>query len=190
MNPDIPSPGNLLVTGPPGVGKTTLIISLLPYLELYRPVGFYTREIREGSVRTGFELVSLSGGTMLLAHTSIRSRDRVGRYGVDVVGFRGYIEGLRESLPGHGMVVIDEIGKMEVLSREFREMLLDVLDRPTPLLATIARKGDHFIERIKERPDVCIIGITRENRGELTGTLLPVIRAMMVQAGTGFPEKS
>ncbi len=170
---------NLLVTGLPGVGKTTLIISLLPYLSAYRPAGFFTREIREGGVRKGFELVSLSGGSLVLAHTGIAGRERVGKYGVDTGGFRPYIEQLRGTLTGHGLVIFDEIGKMEVLSGEFRELVADVLDGKIPLFATIARKGDHFIEGIKGRPDVRLVEITRTNRQGMAQELLPVIRAMM-----------
>ena len=182
MNQSDPAPDNLLVTGPPGVGKTTLIISLLPYLRVYRPAGFFTREIRVGGIRKGFELVSLSGESLMLAHTGIAGRERVGKYGVDKEGFHRYIEQLRGSLPGRGLVIFDEIGKMEVLSGEFRELVTDVLDGKTPLLATIARKGDHFIEGIKERPDVALVEITRDNREGMAGGLLPVIRAMVRKA--------
>jgi nucleoside-triphosphatase len=184
LNQSTPAADNLLVTGLPGVGKTTLIISLLPYLRVYRPAGFYTREIREAGIRKGFELVSLSGGSLVLAHTGIAGRERVGKYGVDTGEFCRYIEQLRGSLPGHGLVIFDEIGKMEVLSREFRELVNDVLDNKTPLLATISKKGDSFIEGIKGRRDVALVEITRDNREGMAGELLPVIRAMMRKAAS------
>jgi nucleoside-triphosphatase len=164
------------------VGKTTLIISLLPHLQVYRPAGFFTREIREQGVRAGFELVSLSGASMVLAHTGMRSRGRVGKYGVDIDGFDRYLETIRGSLSRHGLVIIDEIGKMEVLSMQFRELVTDVLDGDVPLLATITRRGDPFTERIKERPDVRLVDLTRTNRGGMTGVILPVIREMMGNA--------
>jgi nucleoside-triphosphatase len=179
LNQSTTAPKNLLVTGLPGVGKTTFIISLLPHLREYRPSGFYTREIREGGVRAGFELVSMSGESLVLAHTGITSRERVGKYGVDIDNFRQYIEHFRASLTGHGLVIFDEIGKMEVLSREFRELVTEVLDGRTPLLATIARKGGPFIERIKGRADVRLVEITRNNREGMAGVMLPVIREMM-----------
>jgi nucleoside-triphosphatase len=179
------SPDNLLLTGAPGVGKTTLIISLLPHLQEYRPVGFFTREIREQGIRAGFELVSLSGTSMVLAHTGIRSREQVGKYGVDIEGFDRYLETLRGDLVRGGLVVIDEIGKMEMVSVNFRGLASDVLDGTTPLLATIARGGDPFIERIKTRPDVRLVELTRTNRGGMTEELLPVIREMMENPGPG-----
>lgn len=38
---------NVLFTGLPGVGKTTLMKKLIEALNLFNPVGFYTEEIRE-----------------------------------------------------------------------------------------------------------------------------------------------
>jgi nucleoside-triphosphatase len=184
LNQNIRAVENLLITGVPGVGKTTLIISLLAHLRVYRPAGFFTREIREGSIRKGFELVSLSGVSLVLAHTGITGRERVGKYGVDTEGFCRYIEQLRRSLPGHGLVIFDEIGKMEVLSSEFRELVTDVLEDNTPLLATISKKGDSFIEGIKGRTDVALVEITRDNRDGMAAELLPVIRAMMRKAAS------
>jgi len=182
LNQSTPVTENLLITGLPGVGKTTLVISLLPHLGVYRPAGFYTREIREAGIRKGFELVSLSGGSQVLAHTGIAGRDRVGKYGVDTEGFRRYIDQLRGSLPGHGLVIFDEIGKMEVLSLEFRELVTDVLDSTIPLLATISKKGGPFIEGIKGRSDVRVVEVTRDNREGIGRELLPVISAMVRKA--------
>jgi nucleoside-triphosphatase len=182
LNQSNSAPANLLITGSPGVGKTTLVISLLPYLRVYRPAGFFTREIREGGIRKGFELVSLSGGLLVLSHTGITARERVGKYGVDTEGFRRYIEQLRGTLTGHGVVIFDEIGKMEVLSAEFRELVADVLEDKTPLLANISKKGDSFIEGIKGRTDVALVEITRDNRDGMAAELLPVIRAMIEKA--------
>jgi nucleoside-triphosphatase len=188
LNPCTPVRDNLLITGAPGVGKTTLIISLLPHLMVYRPEGFFTREIREQGVRAGFELVSLSGSSMVLAHTGIRSHERVGKYGVDIDGFDRYLETLRGALPRHGLVIIDEIGKMEMFSVKFRELVTDVLDGTTPLIATISRSGDSFTEQIKTRRDVRLVTLTRANRGGMTGELLPVIREMIGNSGPD-PEK-
>jgi nucleoside-triphosphatase len=70
---------NILITGQPGIGKTTLIKKLSDELKYLHPVGFYSTEIREEGIRKGFELISLSGRKGLLSHTDIRSPCRVGR---------------------------------------------------------------------------------------------------------------
>ena len=78
---------NLLITGNPGVGKTTVLVWLAKNLAEYHPVGFITREIREEGVRKGFVLVSCSGQKRVLAHVDISSRARVGKYKIDLAGF-------------------------------------------------------------------------------------------------------
>lgn len=95
---------NLLLTGRPGVGKTTVITRLAEQLADRRITGFYTQEMREGGRRQGFRATTFSGEIIVLAHVEIRSRQRVGPYGVDVVAFEQLV------LP------------------ELRNALLDVLD--------------------------------------------------------------
>jgi nucleoside-triphosphatase len=77
------SPKNVLLTGPPGCGKTTALRRLIERLADLRLAGFYTQEVRERGQRVGFEAVSLSGRRALLAHVRSRSPHRVGRYGVE-----------------------------------------------------------------------------------------------------------
>ena len=50
-----------LLTGTPGVGKTTLIRRLAARLHTESMAGFTTREIRCGKKRCGFELLGLDG---------------------------------------------------------------------------------------------------------------------------------
>jgi nucleoside-triphosphatase len=69
-------------------------------------------------------------------------------------------------------VIIDEIGKMECLSQLFRDTLLEVLDAPNGVLASIALQGDAFVESIKRRSDVHLLLVTKENRDALAGTAL------------------
>ena len=75
----------LLLTGPPGSGKTTALRRATDALRgARRLAGFYTEEIREGGVRQGFRAVTLDGDTYELARVDFRGPARVGRYGVDL----------------------------------------------------------------------------------------------------------
>lgn len=74
---------NFLLTGPPGCGKTTVILGLIQRLADFRLAGFYTQEIREGGQRVGFKAIGLSGYHPLLAHVRSESPYRIGRYGVE-----------------------------------------------------------------------------------------------------------
>jgi nucleoside-triphosphatase len=162
---------HVLVTGVPGVGKTTLIRTVVAALAHRRPVGFYTAEIREEGERKGFALVSLDGRRGLLAHVTIRSRHRVGRYGVDVEGFDRFLDEIPFQGPDAGLVVIDEIGKMECASARFRALVRRILDSDTRLLATVARRGSGLIAEVKERPDVEVVELTSRNRELLAGEI-------------------
>jgi nucleoside-triphosphatase len=169
------SPNNVLLTGKPGVGKTTLIRRLAQILHSARPAGFYTEEIREGGLRTGFLLVSLDGPREVLAHITIRSGQRVGKYGVDIECFDRFLDSIPFFEPGRGMFVIDEIGKMECLSDRFTALVPQLLDSPVPCIATIALKGTPFIQSIKERGDVVLVRVSRENRDQCAERILGML---------------
>jgi len=158
---------NILITGRPGVGKTTLIVKLAEALHRFHPVGFYTAEIREQNVRKGFELISLCGRRRILSHVEIQSPYRVGKYGVDVSGFERFLDEIKLVRSAAPVIIIDEIGKMECLSDSFIELIIELLDSPSPVIATIARIGGGIIERIKQRDDVRIIEITPANRNRM-----------------------
>lgn len=162
---------NILLTGLPGVGKTTLIRKVLDNLTT-RAAGFITEEIRESGKRKGFRIRTLDGREGVLSHIESSGPKRVGKYGVNVEEFEKIgVASLEMALNEGQGVVIDEIGKMELFSNKFREILLQVLDRSPFVLATIAWKGDTFIENVKKRSDVSIYTITKNNREHLVSEI-------------------
>lgn len=169
----------ILITGAPGVGKTTFLVRLSKALKESRPSGFVTREIREGGTRVGFEIIGCDGSRRLLSHRAISSRYRVGKYGVDVDGFEDYLAALDLEGRAKRPVIIDEIGKMECYSSRFRDLITRLLESDRPFIATIARKGTPFIESVKERDDVILFELTRENRERLLEPVLSTIRSFL-----------
>jgi nucleoside-triphosphatase len=153
-----------LITGKPGVGKTTLVQKIIKQMGSVNMAGFYTSEIRSTGSRLGFELQGLNGGCQTLAHVDIDSRHHVGKYGVDTLGFEEFLENL--DLLNHGveLIVIDEIGKMELFSNCFRNLVCDALNADKQVLATIALKGNDFIRKIKQRLDIQLLEVTHANR--------------------------
>lgn len=166
---------NLLITGLPGVGKTTLIKKLVEALKRYQPVGFYTEEIREKGERKGFGLISLEGKRSLLSHKDIRSPYQVGQYKVDVEGFEDFLHSIPFFNRRTHLIVIDEIGKMECLSDWFKKLLKEILDYEKWVIATIALKGSGLIAEVKEREDVQLFEITKKNRDTLFSEILKEI---------------
>jgi nucleoside-triphosphatase THEP1 len=168
-------PKNILLTGPPRCGKSTLIEKLISKIE--KPMtGFFTREIGEGGKRVGFLITTLDGKEGVLAHESSQSKVRLGKYGVNLDDLdRIAVPAIIPSQPDQ-VVIIDEIGKMECFSPLFRETLMKVLDSPNPVIGSIALRGIPFIERIKERKDLLLITVSEKNRDSLPADLVKKIR--------------
>lgn len=167
---------NILITGQPGIGKTTFIKKLAEELKDMHPSGFYTTEIRESGIRKGFQLISLDGSKGILSHVDIKSPYRVSKYGVDVEGFETFLDSITLLDPTTSIIVIDEIGKMECFSSKFRSLVRDILDSDKMLVATIALKGSGMITGIKKRDDVKLFQVKLENRDFLVSEILQDIR--------------
>ena len=159
---------NILVTGPPRCGKSTLIERVVDKIQ--KPMtGFFTREMREKGKRVGFSISTLDGKQGVLAHQEIKSRFRVGKYGVNLEHIDHVAVPSMIPAGAEEIVVIDEIGKMECFSPLFREALVKVLDSENAVIGSIAKKGDKFIQKIRERTDVFLVHLTEKNRDELVG---------------------
>lgn len=156
-----------LITGTPGVGKTTLVQKIIGRMRSVNMAGFCTAEIRCAGSRMGFELQGLNGARRVLAHVEIDSRHRVGRYGVDTNGFEAFLKELDLLNPEVELIVIDEIGKMELFSNRFRVLVRDALNADKQLLASIPLKGNEFIQEIKQRLDIKLFEVTHASRNRL-----------------------
>jgi nucleoside-triphosphatase len=162
----------LLLTGVPGIGKTTLIRTLATNLGELRIRGFVTDEIRIKGRRAGFRLETFDGQRAVLAHTNIRSRHRVGKYGVDVEALDRVIDAALQPDDQTDLYLIDEIGRMECFSQRFMDALTQLLASDRTVVATIHRNAPGFIQRVKERPDVELWEVTLQNRDELCRSIL------------------
>ena len=168
---------NWLLTGKPGVGKTTIVRLLVQSLRA-KTGGFLTEEIREKGVRVGFRLRDLSGGEGILAHTSFPGPHRVGRYGVSLEAMEEVgIPALKRAITQSDLIVIDEIGKMEFFCPAFQEAILEALDSIRPVLGVLQGRPSPLSQRIETRQDTRIIPVTFENRARLGPELLLDLRA-------------
>ncbi len=168
---------NILITGSPGIGKTTLIKRIFHDLQYLNPAGFYTEEIRVEGIRKGFSLVSLDGKRATLSHTDIASRDRVGKYGVDIAAFEDFLDHIAFFNPDIGVIIIDEIGKMECISDKFNKLLKTILEQERPVIASISRTGEGIIKEIKKLADVELFVMTQNNRNSLLPEILKLVHS-------------
>ena len=167
---------HILITGLPGVGKTTLIRKVLAGLPSTLPAaGFFTGELREGGQRVGFAIETLDGRKGVLSHVRFQSPHRVGRYGVDLGGFEKLVLPLLHA-GAAGLYVVDEIGKMECFSSPFIQTVTALLDSGPPVFGSVALKGGGFIERVKARRDVTLVELTVKTRDDLAGQLVLELR--------------
>lgn len=167
---------HLLITGLPGVGKTTVLIRLTRLLADQRPCGFYTEEIRRKGARVGFRLVGLDGSEGVLSRVDFSGPHRVGRYGVDVEGFERFLDRLELAATISTIVFVDEIGKMESLSLRFTNLMRRLLDSGKTVVATVALRGEGLIAEVKKRSDCSLVEVTPANRERLPGELAARLR--------------
>ena len=158
------SAGALLLTGRPGVGKTTIIRDVARALPRDTLAGFITEEIRVRGERRGFALVTFDGERAVMAHVERASAPRVGKYGVDVATLEALSRSALAIRRGVALYLVDEIGKMECLSPAFVDATRALLDARVLLVATVGQRGGGFIAEVKRRPDVTLWEITRANR--------------------------
>jgi nucleoside-triphosphatase len=167
---------NILITGHPGVGKTTVIRETARLLSKFHPRGFYTKEIRVSGVRRGFQLIDLEEGRFTLAHVDFAGGHRVGKYGVDIKSFEDYLRSQDFGQTAGQLVIIDEIGKMECFSELFVRTVVKVLDSDKAVIATISEKGGGIIQMIKARRDVHLIEVGVRNRDSMAERIAEMIR--------------
>lgn len=167
---------NILLTGAPGCGKTTVVMKVLERLKGIKAGGFYTEEIRKKGERVGFKIRSLDGRESILAHVDFKSPHKVSKYKVSIenldnVGADALIKAKRDA----NLIVIDEIGKMELFSDLVKLSILEAISSPKKVLATIKEKGDPFVDVLKERADTEVLEITKENRDKLPETIIDLL---------------
>ena len=166
-----------LLTGRPGMGKTSLIKQAVAGVK-GEAGGFYTEEIRSQGVRQGFRLVTLDGDTAVLAHIDIRSPYRVSKYGVDIDSLdRVGVSALRQAAQHCDLVVIDEIGKMELFSANFRRAVSQMIDGGKRILGTIMLSPNPWADAIKRQPQVNLVTVTRTNYQDVLEGLLHWLKA-------------
>jgi len=161
------------VTGMPGIGKTAVLIKVMERLkDEYIFGGMVTKSIIENKKRVGFKIIDwYTEEERLFAHVNMDSSYRVGQYKIDLKVLEEFgIPAIKKAVDDDAIdiIVIDEVGKMELESRKFREIVREALDCEKPVLLALYKKSrDALLQDIRNRNNVRIFEITTKNRNIL-----------------------
>lgn len=152
----------IAITGKPGVGKTTVCLKVYEALKSKVPiVGFVTKEERELNVRTGFKLIDLSTNRSAQLARVGKGKVMVGKYEVLVEDFEKFLDEIK--LDGN-LIIIDEVGPMELKSRKFVSIVEKLFEKEN-LLFTVHYKANHWlVEKIKKEFRLFVINEANRNK--------------------------
>jgi nucleoside-triphosphatase len=158
---------NLFIAGTPGVGKTSLLREVT-LSKRERIGGFYTDHMLAGRLRKGFVMRTFDGQERVLAAKGMKSSHQRGKYGVDINALENVgIPALKLALMAKDVIVIDEIGSMEMMSERFRQTLLECLTSTKPVLATIRAASQPFSDQVKKFSDTQTVILTKANYNQV-----------------------
>jgi nucleoside-triphosphatase len=162
----------LLLTGTPGVGKTSVLLRVTESLKVqgYTVGGMVSREVRSGAGRLGFDISDLTTGKKgWLARVGQKQGPHVGKYTVNLQDIKYIgVEAIATAVANSDVVAIDEIGPMELCSPEFKEAVKRAVESPKLVVGVVHwRSSDSLITEMKTRSDVEVHLVTHENRGNL-----------------------
>jgi nucleoside-triphosphatase len=165
-------PNNVLITGAPGIGKTTLIKHLIRDLAPVIVRGFYKEAIFENNIIKGYRLVTTELHEQILAHVYFESPEKIGNFGVNINGLNKLVDRELNLNSGTELFIIDEIGRMECLSEQFCRQIHEILDSDVPLIASVAQIVTPELKVLKERKDITLVQVTQKNRETLWKNIL------------------
>ncbi len=160
------------ITGLPGAGKTQALIKVIEMLEGEGQIvgGMITKPIVEKNRRAGFSVINwLTKESAVLAHVNIPSKIMVGKYGVDIDALeRVGVKAIDDATERADVIIVDEVGKMEVESESFVAAVKEAMEADKPLILTLHKKSRNpLLQDIRRRDDVRILEVTQVNRNLL-----------------------
>jgi nucleoside-triphosphatase len=179
--PRRPSPTvKIGITGLPGAGKTQTLLRIIQLLEQegIKVGGMITEPIVERQHRKGFRITNwLTKENEVFAHEGLKSRVRSGRYGENLSALAGLgIKALQEARDTADVIVIDEVGKMEVESEAFTQSVVDTLDANKSIVMTLHKKSRNpLLQDIRRRDELRLLEVTPVNKNLLAFKIVKLL---------------
>jgi len=159
----------ILITGPPRSGKSTLIVRLIKYISKRQitAYGFLTPEVREGNNRIGFDIVDIKtkDREKLARKRNFNTKHHVGKYCVFIEKFEKFLSHFENiKFQQDDLIIIDEIGKMELFSKKFQEFIIKIFASNISIIATIGLTVKHSIkDHLLNLPNVKLFNLNSQN---------------------------
>ncbi len=173
-------PVKIGITGMPGAGKTQTLLRIIQLLEEegVKVGGMVTEPIVEKHHRAGFQITNwLTKEHEVFAHETLKSRVRSGRYGINVAALEGIgTKSLEDARASADVIVIDEVGKMDVDSEAFTKSVIDTLDAPKSIVMTLHKKSRNpLLQDIRRRDELRLLEVTPVNKNLLAFKIVHLI---------------
>ena len=174
------APVKIGITGLPGSGKTQTLLRIIQLLEQEGITvgGMVTEPIVEKHRRSGFQITNwLTKEHAVFAHEALKSRLRSGRYGVNLAALEDLgTRALAEARESADVIVIDEVGKMEVESEPFTKSVTDTLDANKSIVMTLHKKSRNpLLQDIRRRDELRLLEVTPVNKNLLAFKIVGLI---------------
>ena len=159
------------------MGKTTIGMSVANKLKARSIMlgGVVSRELRTNNVRTGFEFIDVATNDRNVLASVTRNGPKVGKYFVNLSGFRFAADRLANALINSDIIICDEIGPMELKSKEFTDAAKNLLKTDKNVIVVVHQKLEHPLVNEFRKKSSSLISINLGNRKKATQTLLETL---------------
>ncbi len=170
------------ITGLPGAGKTEALLKVIEMLEVdgHTVGGMITTPIYERGKKIGFEVMDWHSKRLgIFAHRDYETPIKIGNLfvAIDVLNEIG-VPSIDWATDEADIIVIDEVGKMEVESETFIQAVKHALEAAKPLILTLHKKSRNpLLQDIRRRDDVRILEVTPINRNLLPYKIISLLKS-------------
>lgn len=172
------------ITGLPGAGKTYTLRRVIEMLTADGKLsigGMIDEKVVDetGRKKLGIQVTDLmTNQSQMFARPDIDSKIMVGSLGVDLALFESVsINAIKKACEQCDIIIIDEIGKVEVESQAFVDAVNEALDVDKPMLITLHKKSRNpLLQDIRRRDDVRVLEVTPTNRNILPFKIISLMK--------------